>query len=132
MPFQRAFGRLAATRRASPIRLGWFIGARGRTMADDQDEPLSPEEAAALEARREARAAIPAVYIDTWATLTWKGHIRFVLGEWVGEQPHYRAAFLMELEDAKRFARQLLRRVEDRQKKDKAAGEDAQDPEGES
>ena len=32
----------------------------------------------------ERRAApIPAVYVDTWSALSWKGHVRIVLGEWV-------------------------------------------------
>jgi hypothetical protein len=76
-------------------------------MSDDPGETKSPEREAALQARREARAELPATYIDTWSSLIWKGHIRITLGEWVAENPNYRGAYVMELDDAKRFVEHL-------------------------
>jgi hypothetical protein len=101
-------------------------------MADEQDEPISPEREKILEARREARAALPAVFVDTWSTLTWKGHIRTALGEWLVGEPHYRLAFVMSLDDAKEFAEALLRRIVARQEKDGAREAAAQTPDGET
>ncbi len=71
-------------------------------------DPISEERQAAIEARRKARAALPAVYVDTWATLVWPGHLRFVLGEWVHGGPNYRGAFVMEFHEVERFANALL------------------------
>ncbi len=79
-------------------------------MSDDPNEAKSPEKEAALQARRVARAELPATYIDTWSTLIWKGHIRITLGEWIAGNPNYRGAYLMELDDAKVFAENILKR----------------------
>ena len=90
------------------------------------------KERAAREARREARAALPAVFIDAWATLTWKGHIRIALGEWLVDEPRYRAAFVMTLEEAKDFAEDLLDRIEARQERDAKATSEGTPPEPET
>jgi hypothetical protein len=97
------------------------------------DDPISAEEEeeAEYEPRHEARAALPAVYVDTWATAVWSGQLRLILGEWLGKQPHYRAALVMELKDAKKLGRSLLRRVAAQEEKDELAATDAQGPEGE-
>jgi hypothetical protein len=87
------------------------------TVETGESAPLTPKEKRAL-ARREARAAIPAVFVDSWATLTWYGHIRIVMGEWLVRKNNYRMAFVMELEQAKEFAEDLLGRIEKRQQED--------------
>jgi hypothetical protein len=102
-------------------------------MSDDPKPASEAEENAAREARREARAAISAIYVDTWAVLTWSGHVRFVLGESVGDDDHYRAAFVMEVEDAEGFANHLLQIVKRRKAKDsKAAIPDESEQESET
>ena len=92
-------------------------------MADEPDE---------VHARRTRRAELPATYIDTWATLTWRGHIRFAVGEWLAGDANYRAAFVMELEDAKEFAETLLKRITARLAKDEPLEKKDADLEGES
>ena len=93
-------------------------------MSDDPDEAEPIEKKPSYAARRKARGAIPAVYVDTWSALSWKGHVRIVLGEWVYREPNYRAAFLMELADAKRLAEYLVEIVDERQKEEqKSEGE---------
>src|SRR4051794_15158187 len=84
------------------------------------DSPNKSKSAEKMAARRARRAKLPTIYVDTWSTLTWKGHIRVVLAEWMNDEPNYRAAFLMELEDAKKFAEYLLEIIEEREKKDAA------------
>ena len=101
-------------------------------MSDDPDEPVHPDDDVALESRREARAALPAVYVDTWSTVIWKGHMRIVLGEHVADDPHYRAAYVMELEDAKKLAQHILRRVQRQYDRDAARAKKDQDVEGSS
>jgi hypothetical protein len=90
----------------------------GTMESPEPDEHISPDRQAVLQARRDARAAIPTTYVDTWATLIWKGHIRIVLGEWLNKNPQYRAAYVMELEDAKSFAETLLKRIKEQQEED--------------
>ena len=93
-------------------------------MSDDPEQAEHVEKKPSHVARQRARAAIPAVYVDTWSAVSWKGHVRIVLGEWVYREPNYRAAFLMELTDAKRLAEYLLDIVEERQKEEqKVEGE---------
>lgn len=99
--------------------------------ATDQ-ETDEDSELVALTARREARASIPATYVDTWASQIWKGHLRLVLGEWLSGGPHYRAAFVMELEDAEGLARHILRRAERQRERDAARARKDQTPENES
>ena len=77
----------------------------------------SPEKEAVLHSAREARAELPATYIDTWSSLIWKGHIRIALGEWITTNPKYRGAYVMELEDAKMFAEHLLKMVQIQQER---------------
>lgn len=87
--------------------------------ADPADLPtnLGPEEMAKKVAQEE-RASIPAIYVDTWTFLPWKGHVRMVLGEELYQGDYYRGAFVMELNDAERFARHLLRVIERRKARD--------------
>jgi hypothetical protein len=94
------------------------------------DEPEDIKLTADDEAR-ELRAGLPAIYVDTWATLTWKGHIRIVLGETLYRHDQYRAAFMMELEDAERFGRHLLRAVERRRARESEEEKKDQDQESE-
>jgi hypothetical protein len=88
----------------------------------EDQPPRSVEEESARQARimarREARAALPATYIDSWATLIWPGHIRIVLGEWLAKKVNYRAAYVMTLGEAKAFAEELLERVAKQEKED--------------
>ena len=102
-------------------------------MGDDPDDAKSAEKEAAIQARRNARAELPATYIDTWSTLIWKDHIRITLGEWIVDDPSYRVAYVMELDDAKRFAEHLLKRVQRQHERDSArAKSELGGPEGES
>jgi len=101
--------------------------------ASDELEVLDPEtdaEEVALNARREARAAIPATYVDTWATQIWKDHMRIVLGEWLSGGPHYRAAFVMELDDVQKLAEHILRRVQRQRQRDAAKAKAERTSEG--
>lgn len=59
------------------------------------------------DAERAARAAIPAVYIDTWFLTTWKDHIRITFGERVSRLDTYRSAIVMELRDAERLCEHI-------------------------
>jgi len=73
-----------------------------------------------------ARAQLPALYVDTWGTHTWVGHIRIALGEAFGGETGtvYRSAFVMTLDDAESFATDLLEYVKKRRKVDLDASED--------
>ena len=98
------------------------LSAIGEAMSDEPDDTLieETEEQAGRRMRSEARASIPAVYVDTWGFSSWRGHIRITLGEQLGDTDKYRYAFLMELPEAERFARHILRIVERRRQKDGA------------
>jgi hypothetical protein len=90
------------------------------------DKPIegpveTPDEAAA-ESRKEARGELPAVFVDTWGFVSWRGHLRITVGEEIGDTDIYRFAFLMELTDAEKFAKHILRVVEKRRSKDGALG----------
>ena len=87
-------------------------------MSDIQSETESARKAAARLSRAEARAAVPAIFVDSWSTLIWPGHIRIVLGEWLMRKTNYRAAFVMTLEDAKDLAEIILKQVAVQQKED--------------
>ena len=87
-------------------------------MSDDPDQDEAAAREARVAARQEARAALTATFVDSWATLTWKGHVRIVFGEWLAKKPNYRAAFVMQMEDAKEFAEDLLEQIRNRQEKD--------------
>jgi hypothetical protein len=89
----------------------------------DETEP-DEDALAEREARQEriqARAAIPALFLDTWGFSTWRGHIRITLGEELGGQDYYRTAFVMDLDNAEAFALQLFKSVSRRKKRDAAA-----------
>jgi hypothetical protein len=73
---------------------------------------------------RELRANLPAIYVDTWATVTWKGHVRIVLGERLYKMDMYRSAFVMELSEAESFATHLLRVIQRRREREKEARKD--------
>jgi len=77
-------------------------------MSDNPEDEKPAVSEAVLAARGRARAALPATYVDTWYTLTWKDHIRIVFAEWLEDDPYFRAAFIMELKTAKEFAEELL------------------------
>ena len=92
-------------------------------MSDAQSKDLGEENEQTILARKqrvEARAALPAVFIDTWAFLSWRGHVRISLGEEVGESDQYRFAFLMELDQAEQFAHHVLRIVARRRENEAA------------
>jgi hypothetical protein len=93
----------------------------------ESDEPSTAEDIA-----RELRANLSAIYVDTWVTLTWKGHVRFVVGERLYRKSHYRSAFVMELDDAEAFARHLLGAVERRRTKDTERTKKDQDMESDT
>jgi len=82
--------------------------------------PNVEEEEKVKAARRESRADIAAYFIDTWAISTWRGHVRVWLGEELYDVDAYRAAFVMEADDAEKFANHLLRLVAARKAKDAA------------
>jgi len=86
-------------------------------MSDSEDEDSQHEEARL--ARSAARAALPAIYIDSWSTLTWTGHIRIALGENMPTGDVYRSAVVMTLSDAENFAQHLLGSIERRREKER-------------
>lgn len=87
--------------------------------SDIDDPGYSEERERSLQRRRRDRAALPAPFIDDWATLTWEGHVRITLGEFLYGNPNYRFALVMDLGSAEEFAEDLLRIVRDRKNKDK-------------
>ena len=94
-------------------------------MSDNATEDATPDD---KDIARELRANLPATYVDTWSTVTWKGHIRITLGEYMYGKDNYRAAFIMELEDAERLARHLVRAIERRRAREqKSESADASD-----
>ena len=95
-------------------------------------DEISAEKEAILRMRREARAEIPALFVDDWSMLSWEGHIRFVLGEWLASRPNYRAAFVMSLNDAQLFAENILERVAKRREIDAAEARKTPAAEGEA
>ena len=83
------------------------------------DEPIDTKRQD-LAADKEAALAIPATYIDTWFLTSWRGHVRIALGEQASEEDrpeYYRAAFVLELRDAEKFAMQVLEMVQIRKTK---------------
>lgn len=74
-----------------------------------------------LASRQRARAAVPAFFVDTWAILRWSGHLRIVLGESLYGESNYRAAVVMELDEAERFALHILERVAEQRVVEKKA-----------
>jgi hypothetical protein len=94
-------------------------------MSDDTEEEEGPEDEEKKARRRQRaleRAAVPSVYIDDWSVLTWEGHIRIVLGEWLAGQNNYRFAMAMTTEIAEEFAEYILERVAERKKRDALPG----------
>jgi hypothetical protein len=96
-------------------------------MSDNPRDAAALAKEAARERRRDARAAVPALFVDTWATLTWRGHIRIALGEWIRDDPYYRGAYVMELEEAEKLANFILQEVKERQQKDIARAKGGED-----
>jgi len=84
---------------------------RGELSSAETEKELAEEEARL--ARSAARAALPAIWVDTWAVLTWSGHMRIVLGESMPTGTVYRGAYVMTIEDAERFANYILRDIAD-------------------
>jgi hypothetical protein len=87
-------------------------------------EAKAKEEAEAI-ARRRAIAAIPAIFIDTWTTTGFAGHVRVTLGEIYGAMDNFRAAFVLSADDAILLGRQLVRSGERRKARDKQRAEEA-------
>lgn len=83
-------------------------------MAEEPEE----EKKARRAASEKARSSLPAAYVDTWSVLRWRGHLRITLAEWMYGAPNYRAAFLMESEDAERLANYILELIERQRKED--------------
>lgn len=84
------------------------------------EEPEHPPEAnpqadvEETDEERAERAAIPAIYIDTWFLTTWKGHIRITFGERVSRLDTYRSAIVMEMRDAERLCEHILEMINER------------------
>ena len=57
--------------------------------------------------------------------------MRIDLAEWVVDDPSYRGAYLMELDDAERFANHILRRVKRQRLRDEAKAKKNQKSESE-
>ena len=87
------------------------------------ENPSPESEKAAKDMRAEARAQIPSTFVDTWTTLTFRGHIRLVLGETFATGDQYRAAFVIPLDEAQELAEHIMRVVERRRAKDAATDE---------
>jgi hypothetical protein len=75
------------------------------------------------ERRELERAQLPAIYVDTWASLAWKDHIRIILGEGFRSGPQYRAAFVMTWADAELLGSYLLETVAEQREKDASTKE---------
>jgi hypothetical protein len=76
--------------------------------------------AAAEKAERDrAIAAVPALFIDTWHTLSFTGHVRVTFGEIYGDTDNFRTAIVLDLDDAESLGRQLIRVAERRRARDK-------------
>jgi hypothetical protein len=90
-------------------------------MADEPNKTAEEIEAEAKEkaARDRAIAAIPAVFIDTWSTLSFTGHIRITFGEIYGGTNNFRSAIVLDLDDAESLGRHLIRVAERRRARDK-------------
>ncbi len=93
---------------------------------DEEDETRTPKKKTPAE-RAELKAAIPAIFVDTWSTLRWKGYMRITLGEYLYRNPHYRAAFLMELDEAENFANHLLRAIQKQRDEDNQLNTEPED-----
>ena len=81
-------------------------------MADEEDQEVERE--------RLRQRDLPSVWIDTWSTLTFKGHVRVSLGEEFAEGAFYRSAFIMDLDQAEAFALHLYGAVQKRKAKEEA------------
>jgi hypothetical protein len=109
-------------------------------MADEPNKTLRPEVAEAIEkatekeAKDRAIAAIPALFIDTWHTLAFAGHVRLTLGEIYGKTDNFRTAIVLDLDDAEALGEQLIRVARRRRRRDLelAAREAEQEPEPEA
>ena len=84
------------------------------------EDGLTAAEVAELENDEEkiARSGIPAIYIDTWFLTTWRGHMRITFGETVSKIDAYRSAIVLELNDAEKLSRQILKMIERRKEKE--------------
>lgn len=78
-------------------------------------------------ARDQSIASIPAIFIDTWHTLTFAGHVRLTFGEIYGDTNNYRTAIVLDLDDGEALARHLLRVVQRRKARDKELAAKAQE-----
>jgi hypothetical protein len=87
-------------------------------MTDDVTPEKTVTELEEEAAREKAIAAIPGLYIDTWNMYTWKGHIRVTFGEIFHDTDNFRAAIVMNIDDAIIFARRMLRMAERRKARD--------------
>jgi hypothetical protein len=96
-------------------------------MAEDTDEAAIKAAAEEKAARDRAIAAVPALFIDTWHTLTFEGHVRVTFGEMYGETDNFRTAIVLDLDDAESLGQQLLRVVKRRRARDKERAAKAQE-----
>ena len=92
-----------------------------------EEKPTQSEKDARRKETREAVAAVPALYVDTWHIITWRGHLRITFGEELAEEDSYRTAIVMELGDAEKLASQLKRMIEQRKQKDSIQKDGEQD-----
>jgi len=99
-------------------------------MAADPNKTPEEIEAEAKEeaeeaARRRAIGSIPAIFIDTWSTTGFTGHVRATFGEIYGNIDNFRVAIVLSADDAISLGRQLVRSGERRKARDKARAEAA-------
>jgi hypothetical protein len=78
-------------------------------MADSPPGPRREQD----ERIREEVSALPATFIDGWFTTTWRGHIRIVISEKMYDIDRWRYAFILEWDDAEKFAAHILKAIAD-------------------
>lgn len=68
-----------------------------------------------------AIASIPAIYVDSYSLAWWPEGVRISFAEYLYDEPHYRLAVTMPLNDAEALGRALLASV----KKARAPGKES-------
>jgi enterochelin esterase-like enzyme len=100
LTYEKAFGMAESEGRNTP--------ASNPAPAD----PVSDEEdKAEREVARRSAVELPALYCDAFWTTSWTGHVRIAFGEYL-DQPRYRTAIVMPLDEAEALANYILRLVE--------------------
>jgi hypothetical protein len=96
-------------------------------MTHEPSPLVPPDEDEDAKKDRIAMASVPAPFVDSWFLTTWRGHIRIALAENIADADYYRAAVVMDLDNARRLATAVLRMVDRRKLKDEQRAKDNAD-----